>query len=387
MGRSRLQGLAGLAVGLVVAGCGAAPERPALYGGPAQFSFPGPAAADGLARAQKPEPGAPVQTASAVGPAAPQGPAPKFRGEGAARIAAVVNGEAILMEEVEAAAAQALAGAGTDARRAEVLKDALTQVIDREVVLQDAFARLSKGPGTKFLDKLKEVARQEFEKQWLQRFMRANHLASEEELKTFMRAHDMDFAAFRRQWERNFLAMEYMRQKIESSINRIGHEQLVEYYERHPEEFKVEDAVQWQDLFIAAGQHPTREDARKLAALLAERVRRGEDFARLAAEFDNGDAKFRGAEGQGSKRGEIRPPEAEALLFQLGDGQVGPLVELPTGFHVIRLVQRTYAGMLPFEKAQKSIRDKLRGEVFQREMKRIVGDLKRKSVIEVAPVF
>jgi parvulin-like peptidyl-prolyl isomerase len=314
-------------------------------------------------------------------------PALKFRGEGAARIAALVNGEAILMEEVEAAAAQALAGAGTEARRAEILKDALNQVIDREVVWQDALARLNKGPGAKFLDKLKEVARQEFEKQWMQRFMRANHITSEEELKTFLRAHDMDFELFRRQWERNFLAMEYMRQRVESSINRIGHEQILEYYEKHSEEFKVEDKVEWQDLFIAAGQHPSRADARQLAAVLAERAGRGEDFARLAAEYDNGDAKYRGGEGQGSKRGEIRPPEAEPLLFQLRDGQVGPLIELPTGFHVIRLVKRTYAGMLPFEKAQKPIRDKLRGEVFQREMKRIVGDLKRKSVIEIAPVF
>jgi parvulin-like peptidyl-prolyl isomerase len=313
----------------------------------------------------------------------------KFRGEGAARIAAIVNGEAILMEEVEISAIQALATATTDARRAEVLKEALTQVIDREVLLQDAFARLGKGPGAKFLDKLKEIARQEFEKQWMQPFMRAQHLTSDEELKSFLRAHDMPFEAFRRFWERRFLAMEYVRQRVEPSINRIGHEQLVEYYEKHPEEFKVEDAVEWQDLFIAAGQHPTREDARKLAAVLAERVQRGEDFARLANEFDNGDAKFRGAEGQGSKRGAIRPSEAEPVLFQLRDGQVGPLVELPTGFHVIRLVKRTRAGMLPFgdEKVQKQIREKLRGEVFQREMKRIVGDLKRKAVIEVAPVF
>jgi peptidyl-prolyl cis-trans isomerase SurA len=387
MGRSRLQGLAGLALGLVVAGCGAAPERPTLYGGPAQFSFPGPAA-DALARAQKPEPGAAVRTASAVS-AAPERPALKFHGEEAARIAAVVNGEAVLMEEVEIAAAQYLASARTEAQRAEVLKTSLSEVIDREVVLQDAFARLSKGPGAKFLDKLKEVAREEFERQWMQPFMRANHIGGEEELKSFMRAHEADFGLFRRQWERRFLFREYMRQRVEPSLNRVGHEQIVEYYARHPEEFKVEDKVEWQDLFIAAGQHPTREDARKLAAVLAERVRRGEDFARLANEFDNGDAKFRGAEGQGSKRGEIRPSEAEAVLWQMRDGEVGPLIELPTGFHVIRLVMRTHAGTLPFndEKVQKQIRDKLRGEVFEREMKRIIGDLRRKSVIEIAPVF
>ena len=54
------------------------------------------------------------------------------------------------------------------------------------------------------------------------------------------------------------------------------------------------------------------------------------------------------------------------MLWQLRDGQVGPLVELPTGFHVIRLVKRTHAGVLPFndEKVQKQIRDKLRGSGF-----------------------
>jgi len=343
-------------------------------------------AADALTRAQKPEPGGPVRPASTAGA---ERPAVKFRGEEAARIAAVVNGEAILMEEVEIGAIQDLAAARTEAARAEVLKKALGEVIDREVVLQDAFARLSKGPGAKFLDKLKEVAREEFERQWMQPFMRASHIGSEEELKSFMRAHDTSFETFRRNWERRFLFREYMRQRVEPSLNRIGHEQIVEYYERHPEEFKVEDKVEWQDLFIALGQHPTREDARKLAAVLAERVARGEDFARLANEFDNGDAKFRGAEGQGSKRGEIRPSEAEAALWQLRDGEVGPLIELPTGFHVIRLVKRTHAGVLPFndEKVQKQIRDKLRGEVLEREMKRIIGDLRRKSVIEIAPVF
>ena len=386
MGRSRWQGLAALAAaGLVVAGCGATPERPLLYGGPAQFSFPGPAA-DALTRAQKPEPGATVRTVSTAGAGRPT---LNFRGEEAARIAAVVNGEAILMEEVEIAGVQYLAGARTEASRAEALKTALNEVIDREVVLQDAFARLSKGPGAKFLEKLKEIARQEFERQWMQPFMRDRHIGSEEELKGLMRAQDLPFEAFRRQWERRFLFREYIRQRVEPSINRIGHEQIVEYYERHPEQFKVEDKVEWQDLFIAAGQHPTREDARKLAAVLAERVRRGEDFARLANEFDNGDAKYRGAEGQGSKRGEIRPSEAEAVLFRMRDGEVGPLVELPTGYHVIRLVKRTHAGMLPFngDKVQKQIRDKLRGEVLEREMKRIIGDLRRKSVIEIGPVF
>jgi len=67
----------------------------------------------------------------------------------------------------------------------------------------------------------------------------------------------------------------------------------------------------------------------------------------------------------------------------MSDGEVGPLVEIPTGIHIIKLVKREFAGLRTFdEKIQKQVRDKLRNEAAQFEMKRIVTDLKRQSVIE-----
>src|SRR5262249_34395134 len=136
----------------------------------------------------------------------------------------------------------------------------------------------------------------------------------------------------------------------------------------------------------AAAKHGGQEGARKFAALLADRVKKGEDFVKLAKEFDNGVSSYQdNAEGKGSKRGEIDPPEAEPVLFALRDGEVGPPVEIERGSHVARLREHRRAGRLPFDqKVQKQIRDKLRGEAFQREMKRIVNELKRTAVIEVA---
>src|SRR5262249_39613114 len=124
--------------------------------------------------------------------------------------------------------------------------------------------------------------------------------------------------------------------------------------------------------------------ARAFAEVLANRVRKGEDFVRLAEEYDNGDSQYRKYEGAGRKRGEIRPAEAESVLFGLKDGDAA-VVEIGSGFHVVRLVKRERAGPMPFDdKVQKQIRDKLRGELFQREMKRIVTELRRKAVVEIA---
>jgi len=53
---------------------------------------------------------------------------------------------------------------------------------------------------------------------------------------------------------------------------------------------------------------------------------------------------------------------SRGALFQMKDGQVGPLIELTNGFHVIKLVHRDHAGQQPFdEKTQTRIREKLRG--------------------------
>jgi peptidyl-prolyl cis-trans isomerase SurA len=97
---------------------------------------------------------------------------------------------------------------------------------------------------------------------------------------------------------------------------------------------------------------------------------------------DEGDSKFRGGEGYGKRRGEIKPAEAETHLFQMRDGDIR-MVELASGVHVIKLVKREYAGLMPFdEKTQKFILNKLKNEAAEREWKKILKDLKSKVVIE-----
>ena len=71
----------------------------------------------------------------------------------------------------------------------------------------------------------------------------------------------------------------------------------------------------------------------------------------------------------------------------IDDGDVGPLIELSTGFHVIRLVKREYAGRKPFDvPVQILIREKLRQEIAAREMKKMINELKKTALIEYSRV-
>jgi parvulin-like peptidyl-prolyl isomerase len=302
----------------------------------------------------------------------------------AGRIRAVVNGDAILDEEVLAAAYQQLVGVRSEKEKAEILNTKLQELIEREVVLQDAMARLGNRGGGRIIKELQKFAEKEFERQWLHKMMRANKYETEEEFKKFLRDNGMQLELIRRQWERNFIAMEYVRSRIEPSLNRVGHLQVEDYYEKHPDEFKIEDSIVWQDIFIAKARHPSPAAARQLAETLLSRIRKGEDFARLAKEYDNGDSSLReNAEGIGNKRGEIRPPEAEKVLWAMQAGQ-SELIELEFGYHIVKVVERKYTGVKPFDdEVQKEIKDKLKNQIFQTEMKRLVNELKRRAIIEI----
>jgi parvulin-like peptidyl-prolyl isomerase len=304
------------------------------------------------------------------------------------QIRAHVNGVAILDDEIRNACYPALIPTlnlpepDRTIQQNEIFRRELQQIIDRELLLQDAFARLSK-TGTQYLDKLKAAASKEFDKV-VRGLKTRSGCKTDEELKEFLRSQGQSLEGIRRQVERNFMAREYVRSRIFPTVDRIGRQQIIEYFQDHAGEFQVEDSVEWQDIFIDASKYSNRNEARRLAEQLTERARAGQDFLQLA-KFDNGSSSYQNAEGLGHRHGEINPPEAEPILFQLHDGEVGPLVEMPTGYHIIRLVKRQYAGQLALdEKTQSEVRRKLQGQVADREAKKLIDELRSKATIEIA---
>ena len=391
MFRHWLTGSALVAFSLTTVGCAAQPHWGTADGSPPVHLPPARDkagdAADPLTpvtRSQKPE----ADAKSAEAPPLPTTPAADLlTGQPAARVGAVVNKQAILNEEVLAAAYQALVAArdlpepDRTQRRAEIWNQALNQLVEREVVLQDAFSRLEKAGGKKNLEKLTGEASEQFEKTVLRGWMKASGAKTEDDFRDYLKGQGVSLDMLRRQWERNFMAMEYLRSRVHPYLERIGPAQIRDYYDKHPDEFQRPDSVQWLDLFIEAERHHSRDEARRFAEGLAQRARGGEDFAKLAEQYDNGDSAFRKGEGIGTKRGEIKPPEAEATLFQMKDGEVA-VVELEKGFHVVGVVKREVAGPVEFdEKTQKRIKEKLTNEIAQLEMKQIVTKLKHDAVI------
>ncbi len=381
--------LAGGLVQVVLTGCAAGPPGLAASGPPATT----------VVRSQMETPPGPQLKAPVADTAPPADPGPgdpaaipePTAEQVVARVRAKVNGVAILDEELKDAVYPILVQIRDmpepqrSLKQREIIQQALDHLIEREVVLGEAYRRLKGTQGEKILEKLKEQAGKDFDKEIRSMKQRA-HCATDEEFKELLRRQNQSLDGMRRQFERSKMAAEFMRFKVLPSTEVFTTEDVKNYYLEHLNEFQRVDSVKWQDVFIAAARHNGLEGARQVAQGLVNRIKAGADVARLADEFDDGDSKFRHGEGLGQHRGEIKPPEVEPYLFRMNDGEVGPLVELETGVHVIRLVTREQAGQMPLDsKLQEFILKKLKNEAADREWKRLVKKMKDEAVIEIMP--
>jgi hypothetical protein len=207
-----------------------------------------------------------------------------------------------------------------------------------------------------------------------------------EALRKKLAEYGFSLESYRRQWERRAMAEALVQSEVSPRLQRehVGLHQVLDYYHSHADEFYVEKNVKWQDLFICAAQHPTRKAARAFAEALVRRIRKGEDFARLSKEHDNGDSTLRpNSEGFGTTLGAIRPSQLEAVLFRMSEGEV-VLVEMEQGFHIINLVKREENGTRPLDhRLQTTIHEKLFAEEYRKEVGRMFSQLRQDAVVIV----
>jgi parvulin-like peptidyl-prolyl isomerase len=110
----------------------------------------------------------------------------------------------------------------------------------------------------------------------------------------------------------------------------------------------------------------------------------GADIVARVKQYDNGLASGTNGVGVGSKRGEIQPADVEPTVWSLKPGEVSQLIETPAGYHIVKVVERDFAGVRPFDaKVQGEIRERLLRQYREIEYQRLVEDLWRKGPVRV----
>lgn len=146
-----------------------------------------------------------------------------------------------------------------------------------------------------------------------------------------------------------------------------------DYYDKHKNDFTVTNQVRLSHIVIK-----TEEDAKKAY----ERLKKKEDFAKIASELslDKASAKLGGDLGT-FKRGEMAP-ELEEVAFRMKKGEISMPVKLKDGIHILKVTD-SKGSVLEFDKVKGVIAQRMAADKQREGFDKFIEDVKKKHKIDI----
>ena len=190
------------------------------------------------------------------------------------------------------------------------------------------------------------------------------------------------------QMRRNVMSSTVLQQEVGPRVV-ISQEDMRAYYDEHKEEFVRKDSVRLSQILISTEgkQGEELEEAEAEAKEVHERVHRGEPFFEMATRFsDDEQSKARGGELGTFERGMLRK-EIEDQVFDKNAGFITELIEVPSGYLLLKVDQRFREGQAEFEEVQEEVRARLAGPLWNPAVREYLNDLRRDAYIEIRPGY
>jgi peptidyl-prolyl cis-trans isomerase SurA len=316
-----------------------------------------------------------LRGAAAPAAAADAGAAPA--GQVLDRVAALVNGEVVTLRDVTDRAGPELAraaamppGAERDRERAAALRAAFAAIVADKL-----FSAQVSALGV-------EVSDAEIDSV-IADIKRRNGL-DDAQLDQALAGQGYDRANYRKAVKRDLETMRVVQMKIRSKV-KVSDEDVQNYWQTHPQEFKADEEVRVRHVFIALPEGASAGEAtrvRERAEKVVARLRRGDEFGLVARQVSEGPSAQEGGELGWLRRGTVQP-EVEKVAFGLQTGQVSDPVRTRTGFQIIQVEERRGGGPKPLAEVKEEIRDRLTNEQADRYRVQFISARKQDAAIEI----
>jgi parvulin-like peptidyl-prolyl isomerase len=293
------------------------------------------------------------------------------------RIVARINAKIVTYFELKQAATPFMLQNGMDpsvledeSRRQEIYKEVLSELVDRELLLQEA-AKLDLSVSDQEVD------------QWLA-YTRQQQNMSEEQFRDVIKQYDMSYSAYREMIRQNLLKIRLVKVKVGSQVS-VSDDELEQAFR---ERFGTSGA---QSKFIEVRHILVRPDDDSEAAVTAARqkaetalaeLRNGEDFTDVANTHSEGPSGDQGGYLGTFGRGDL-DPQFEAVAFELDKGEISDVVRTQFGFHVIEVMNVEMRADSNVEERKEQLRAQLQQEAVERQLQAYLQNLRSRSFVDV----
>jgi parvulin-like peptidyl-prolyl isomerase len=273
----------------------------------------------------------------------------------------------------------------TPETEAAFAKEALTQMVNQELVFQRARA-LKISVDSKTIDEeIKKITDQ---------------FPSEEMFHMALKAQGMTMDLLKSSLEKQIAEEEYLRKEIVPKVD-VPDSRAEEFYEKNADQFRHPAQYTVHHIYVASAkpeelpEDPAlRKKAKALYAMMDKDARskiesmknqldEGADFETLAKEVSEheGSAEKGGLLGTVSE-GDVAPEMAK-VMKTMKPGEISGIVRTRFGYHILMLKSFTPPGVMAFAKVKTDILNALMKEEVQKTLAEEVDKLRKKSKIQL----
>ncbi len=291
-------------------------------------------------------------------------------------VVARVNGKPILGRDLEQRIQGQLAPIGNpqwnklrEEYKQELTSQSLGALVATELLYQKALASGIKATDTEVQAEFAKIAKT---------------FSSDAEMNASLASRGLDRASLNKDLERSLVVSKFIQEFVAKKVA-VTPAEAAQYYGQHTEEFRHEEIARTSHIFIQVAQGSTAEQGqialRRAEALLA-RLKKGEDFAKLAKENSMDGSASQGGDIGYSPKGQLAP-EYEAVAFSLPVGGLSDVVKTTFGYHIIKVTDRKKAGVSPLEEVRDDLVNFLKEQKTDGELEKVVNELRGQAKIDL----
>jgi hypothetical protein len=302
------------------------------------------------------------------------------------RVLAIVGGRPILVGDIlyevnEMIEQHARSAPETikQAQRQELVPRMLPKFIDHELMYVDTVRGLPEGAD---IDKITESLGKTFDEEALPKILEKSGVDSPLKFDAQLRAMSSSLRQYRQAWINDQFMKYFVSQKLNAD-EEISLKQLRDYYDQHVADFQFPAKARWEQLEVRFDRVPDRKAARRMISEMGNQVVFGAPLDAVAKQHSHDLKAEQGGQQGWVTKGSLAADALDKAIFEIPLNELSDVIETPTGFHIIRVLERTSAGAKPFRDAQVQIKEKLSQAQREKKFEDYITKLRREIPIEV----
>ena len=263
--------------------------------------------------------------------------------------------------------------------RAQLMKQLLPMAIEQKLIYIDSVRSL---PDPKAVAAVRADITAQYDKLQLPRMIEQLKVSSREELDQKLRSFGGSLRRNRENWVNNQITGIFVSQMMteEKTITRL---QMLDEYNRTKKDYSFPAKVRWEELMIRYDRAGGESQAWRLIAELGNQVIKGGSLSELAKQHSHGFSAKKGGQYDWTERGSLANKEIEKLIFDSPVNSLSEIIKSAQGYHIIRVIERTQAGYVPFEEMQQKIKKQIQANRKKAALDDYIAKLRKEIPVEI----